>query len=310
MLKILSIVGPTATGKTSFALWLAEKLVTDQRVAGVDLISADSRQVYQELPIISGADIPMDLHPKIKIYGVAIIGVEDDWSVAHFRQFALPLIEKSLAEGRLPIIVGGTGLYHRHLFNPELDDQPGPDLQLRKELADKSVVELQTVLGQLSPSRLEAMNDSDRHNPRRLVRAIEQARHDGDRPTTNIDTIPVDFEQLTIGLTDTLENIEQKIKLRVEERWQQGAIEEVKNLKEKAISDFPALTSTGVKEILQYLDGQLTEEQTKTAWALREFQYAKRQLTWWKKEPEIHWYDVSEKGWNLQARQLMYSQIT
>lgn len=295
--KILSIVGPTATGKTAFALWLAERLIDENKVKGIDLISADSRQVYRELPIISGADIPTHLPPQIIVHGVGMIGIDDDWSVAHFRRFALPIIERSLAEGRLPVIVGGTGLYHRHLFNPELDQQPGPDEKLRAELQSNTVSQLQEMLVELNPDRLAMMNDSDRQNPRRLVRAIEQAHH---LPSEKVEIPQSPWDVLTIGLIDSLETIEEKITQRVEERWQSGALEEVQRLV-GLTNDRPALTSLGVTEIIQFLNGSVSEAEAKSLWALHEFQYAKRQLTWWKKEIDVNWFQVDQSNWLQQA---------
>lgn len=312
MKKLVSIVGPTATGKTSLALWLSERLIAEQKIAGVDLISADSRQVYRELPIISGADIPDNVPEQITIHGVGIINVDEEWSVAHFRNWALPIIEQSITAGHLPIIVGGTGLYHRHLFNLELAEQPGPDLKLRAELQILSVEALQSRLGQLSAERLVAMNDSDRQNPRRLVRAIEQVTNKRELLPIIVQQSLPNFKRFTIGLTDSLDHLEQKIAQRVAERWQQGAVDEVKKVMEKLEStalDLPGLSATGVKEIGQYLDGQSTEEHAKQAWILREFQYAKRQLTWWKKESEVKWYQVDHANWKEMIYQELLSAV-
>ena len=143
--QLLSIVGPTAVGKTSFTLDLVDFLNSNQDIKfdGYDLISADSRQVYRDLMIISGADVPATFtrqdgngqyfkKDNIKLFGLLDLEYSDEWSLAHFKKYAQQLIKQSWQENRLPIIVGGTGLYHQYLFNDSPTISIKPNLGLIK----------------------------------------------------------------------------------------------------------------------------------------------------------------------------------
>ncbi len=302
-LQVVAVVGPTATGKTKKALELAQKAMANNKYAGVDLISVDSRQVYQGLEVITGADVPdefkqaesaqykysffTNISKTIRIFGISILNLSEEWSVAHFRQMARGIIVKSLAENRLVILVGGTGLYHRHLFSddPLLAVPPNPIL--RASLEKLSIDSLQKRLEKINSEKLAQMNVSDRVNKRRLMRAIEVAsatfefapgsvQHDKEIHLSNI-------QVKQIFLTLPLSEIEEKITHRVHERFAGGAIEEVKRLLNLSLPpSAPVLSTLGVPEISQYLQEKITAKQCQSLWALHEYQYAKRQLTWWK----------------------------
>ena len=327
--KLLSIIGPTAVGKTSFSLKLIDHLNNDSKYDGYNLISADSRQVYKDLMIISGADVPSDLIRKEKIigdttsieyfqkdnlrlFGLLDLNYQDEWSLAHFKKYAQKLIKQSWKENRLPIIVGGTGLYHQYLFNDSSTIGIGPNNELRKQLSGFSLAELQQKLEEIDKDRFEEMNNSDKNNPVRLIRAIEVEQYYlnnpdkkqleknsdhqyGERP---------EFDHLIIGLTDELKNIQEKISQRVAERFENGAIIEVENLSSK-VEEFglnkQITTATGVKEIKAYLDETMSKDECLIKWSLREYQYAKRQLTWWKNKNGIIWYEIDNESWQKRA---------
>lgn len=315
--KMISIVGPTAVGKTGFALDLIDYIKSNSELssqfAGFDVMSADSRQVYKDLAVISGADLPQDFQSEgsyfikddIKIHGILMLNYQEEWSLAHFKKFAEKIIRNSWKQSRLPIVVGGTGLYHDHLFSDSSQIWIGPNEDIRKELDSFSVEELQKRLKEVNEDKFFSMNNSDQNNPVRLIRAIEVAvglqlvESGDDRKTEDID-----FVHLMVGLTDQLEPIEERIKQRVVERFENGAIQEVEEIQQKS-QDFPVnkqlTTATGVKEIQAYLDGDVEKEQCLEKWSLREFQYAKRQLTWWKNKENIIWYKVSEQNWQKSA---------
>lgn len=323
--KLLSIVGPTGVGKTSLALALCESL-KDAPYKGFNLISADSRQVYKNLKIISGADVPEGFVPnlddeisvhfyekdRVRIYGVSILPYQAEWSVSHFRSFARQVIEEAWLNNRLPILVGGTGLYHDQLFNPSpiLDIKPDPEL--RAELSQLNLKDLQNKLKEISPARFEKLNNSDYFNPTRLTRAIEIAMWEKENQ------LEVDQEiaensfkpdrHLVIGLKDELDNIKTKIFSRVEERFIDGAKKEVSRLAdlfEQYGRNKQLLSATGVREIQAYLDGQIEKSETLEKWTLREFQYAKRQLTWWKNRPEVKWFETNKENWRDEAINLV-----
>lgn len=330
--KIISIVGPTGVGKTSWALkltdWLLDLFAENQlpRV-GVDLISADSRQVYRDLKIISGADVPVDfvenssLEPtehyfaqgKISLYGLSMLPYSAEWSVSHFRDFAQQVIANSLSQNRLPIVIGGTGLYHEHLFNPSPILDVRPNLKLRQELCADTVPQLQQYLQKLAPTQLEKMNHSDVNNPTRLTRAIELALWQSKpRVVPNLALVREkklpELRQLTIGLSDDLEKIKAKIAERVAERFAHGAMREVEKLADSMQEIGPnkqLLSATGVREMQAYLNGEVEGSEMLAQWSLREFQYAKRQLTWWKKRQNVHWFKVGQPNWYDEAKQLV-----
>lgn len=305
--KALSIVGPTAVGKTGTALWLAERLLSESTVTGVDLIAADSRQVYRELPVLSGVDLPEDWiedksslshsffsHPDlpISLHGVQIISCRDEWSAAHFAKFAQEVLESSWQTGRLPILVGGTGLYLQQLSAPAASLGVAPDLELRESLEAFTVPELQERLALHSPATLERLNHSDRNNSRRLIRAIEVASAQPPIAPEK-DIIPV-ATVTTIGLHDELSSIAERITKRVQERFHSGAQREV----ERLLSDVagiskPVLSTLGIKEITAFLEGEAAEEAVIEKWSRRELQYAKRQLTWLKKYGNATWFSVA-----------------
>jgi tRNA dimethylallyltransferase len=335
MKKIISVVGSTASGKTSLALKIAsyilqpnpylkqnlntectnvlDRLIPNENFSGIDLISVDSRQVYKGLEVLSGADVPDNFklvesesefgiessifkHTKLDIclHGVSIINFNQDWSVAHFKDFATKIIVNSFKNNRLPILVGGTGLYHEHLFKLDNNLYVPPNYELREKAKNLSLVDLQNWLEEVNSEKLKKMNNSDINNPRRLIRAIEISVGVPDlKEDVNFEELKHnEFEIEKFGIDLNLEKIEQKIKLRVDQRFNDGAVEEVKGLlKECAVKDLPVCSTLGVNDISEFLDSKTTQIQCKENWALHEFQYAKRQLTWFKKQIDIIWLD-------------------
>ena len=339
---IYSVVGPTASGKTERALELAEKLLRDRRwkiederdVIGVNLVSVDSRQVYKGLEVTTGADVPVEFRllknpnftypffkhqtKPINLHGVSVIDVTDDWSVIHFVQMASQIINWSIKCRWAMILVGGTGLYHRQLRwfleGKKIVNIP-PNKAIRQKAAKLSIKELQDWLKQVDESRLAGMNQSDRNNPRRLVRAIEVGtyklkkdnnhRHpelvlesyvsnlrDSERFVTNASIFENDNNDFRYKLVwqtikvfpDDFETLTAKIRKRVIKRLDQGALDEVKKLLTLNLNpQEQVMTTLGVPEMRQFLEGKITQEELINLWSLRELQYAKRQLTWWKK---------------------------
>lgn len=303
-LVVFSIIGPTSVGKTSFAFEKASELLSDG-FAGVDVISVDSRQVYQGLEVLTGADVPSgwsqhtqpDLpYPffvtpddRIRLHGISIVRPDYFWSVTEFVQFARTIIESSRKLGRAVILVGGTGLYHQALFGETATFQVPPNDALREKAAAMSVSQLQDWLSEENPNILASMNESDRANKRRLIRQIEIAVFAKDASTLTVKK-PVqttDWTQLkteTVLLTRTLDELQTNITKRVAERFEQGAVAEVEKLLASSVSaTAPVWTTLGIPEIKQFLANDLSATECKQLWALHEFQYAKRQLTWWRK---------------------------
>ena len=290
-------MGPTATGKTALALKIGQALLDSKKIKKIHLLSADSRQVYKELEVLTGADIPnawllekdnkfdypFFTNPKknICIHGVKIISVNDDWSAAHFKKL-FENLKKNIKNDEKIIIVGGTGFYHRQIETEAETLGIKPNLKLRAELDSKALAELQTILKKIDAQKLASMNNSDINNSRRLIRAIEIAQN---KDTKSSAIKKLNYKKLYLSLSK--EEIVQKIEKRVEARFDWALSE----IKEMAKLDFdwnlPALTSTGVKYLKQLLNNKLSKKECLELWTIQELQYAKRQITWWKKSKDL-----------------------
>lgn len=283
MNKLLVICGPTATGKTKLAFDLAKKF------NGIP-ISADSRQVYKFMDIGTGKEGQM--------LGYDLVNPDEEFSVSKYLDFANNAIKKIYGENKLPILVGGTGLYIKAVINGIETANIPPDKKIREKYNNKSVKELFEVLSKLNPKKANSMNDSDKKNPRRLVRAIEITTQMTNYkwPMAN----KKNYDSLIIGLTIPLEALETKISKRVDDRINAGFETEVKFLKENGYwNGAPSRT-------LGYKDWPDIDK-----WKLEELKYAKRQLTWFKKEKRINWFDVTSNSYKDEVENLIskwYSQ--
>jgi len=268
MKKVLIICGPTATGKTKLAVTLAKKF-------SGEIISADSRQVYQGMDIVTGKDKPKG----VKIHGLDLVKPDEEFSVAHFVKYAHSLINQI----RFPIIVGGTGLYLDSLINPPKTLSVKPNWELRKKLEIKSIRELQNQLKKLDPHRWRSMNRSDQQNPRRLIRAIEVNLQGQSLQLPSERTDLNKFDVLWIGLTAKKEILDQLIVKRVKARVKAGAVKEWQKLKIKYKQNLPSMSGIGYRELPDI-----------NRWIKAEQQYSRRQLTWFKKNANIHWFDITQ----------------
>lgn len=253
--KLLVICGPTATGKTALAAGIAKKF-------NGELVSADSRQVYRGMDICTGKD-----RPDVPIWLYDVADPDEDFSVGHWVRLAKGAIGDILKRNKLPIVVGGTGLYiHALLYPFETIDIP-PNKILRKKLQALSVQKLQALIPKGD------MNNSDWNNPRRLIRKIEIARY----KKIKIKQEQI-YDALVVGLTAPLPILDARIDSRYAQRIRQGMKEEIDILIKKYGRDLPSMSVIG----------------------LNEHAYARRQMTWFKKQKGIQWFNVSD--WKHQNR--------
>ncbi|HEX9008241.1 MAG TPA: tRNA (adenosine(37)-N6)-dimethylallyltransferase MiaA [Patescibacteria group bacterium] len=284
MQKVLIICGPTATGKTSLALKIAKIL------GGASILSADSRQIYTGLDIVSGKDIPKDLDSSIRFFGINLFKPNQIANLSEYVGYARKVLKEEISENHPVIIVGGTGLYLKGLTE-ELSDIGVPnDLDLRDRLSSLSTASLQDELKKLDQNKFDSLNNSDKNNPRRLIRYIEIASN-GDHKKI-LTSLP-DVEFVWIGLSPRA-NLAELIKDRVVERISHGAVDEVKKLlKNYPDTGLPIYSSLGVKELITFIDNKISDVDMIDLWTRSEINYSKRQMVWFKKQPNIIWYDES-----------------
>ena len=277
--QLLIICGPTATGKTKLGLKLA-------KIFNGQVISADSRQVYQGMDIGTGKDKPSNGQT---ILGLDLVKPDQKFSVANFVKFTLPAIKKIQSKNQLPILVGGTGLYLKAITDPFQTIHIKANLKLREKLADKNVLDLQKILQSLAPKKFTSMNHSDRLNPRRLIRAIEIAK--SGKP---LSTLKPNFNSLWIGLKTNKDTLDKRVEKRVHQRIKQGSQAEVKKLLDQGYSwDLPSMSAMGYQQWRPFFKKpKISRQKVITTWITAEKQYLRRQLTWFNRQKQVHWFDL------------------
>jgi tRNA dimethylallyltransferase len=282
------ITGQTATGKTEVAIEIAKK-------QNGEIICADSRQVYKYLDIVTGKDKEKFKEATIPVWGLDLIDPNVIFSSHEFAEYATQKINDITSRNKTPIIVGGSYLYIKHLLYG-FDVRVGPDATLRDRLEKMSVEELQAHVEVLfKKNNIEnPMNQSDWHNPRRLIRKIEILRSESIKETEKNDTNLEAKNVELIGLQHkTKELLIERITSRVEKRIVAGAIDEVKSMLAKGFKPAdPGMLTIGCKQIVDFLEGETTEEQMRKEWITKEVQYAKRQYTFMKQNASIEWREV------------------
>lgn len=296
---MLIITGQTATGKTNLALDLAIK-------KNGQLINFDSRQIYKNLDIITGKDLPKDSkyhlvenlndyqigyylinyqNQPIKLWLYDICQPNQYFSSFQFVNCAKIVIEKIKKENSLPILVGGSYFYLKH-FLYGFDYQVPPNHKLRQKLNQLSVEKLQQILIKIKKNIKKDFNQSDWQNPRRLIRKIEILTYDKKQKNNNTDKIK-DFEIIGLFFKDKSQ-LKEKITQRVINRLNNGAIDEVEKLLKSGFKKTnPGLNTIGYKQIIDYLENKINKNQMIENWINAEVNYAKRQLTFMKKDKNI-----------------------
>lgn len=286
MCNLLCIVGPTGVGKTAKAIEIAS-------LAPSILVSADSRQVYRDMDIVTGKDHPKD----VDIYGVDILNPDEPCSVSVWYDAVMPHIQAAWQAKQLVIVVGGTGLYFKALTGDIATIQVPINQSLRDRLSTLSITELQEQLWEADPDKFARLNHSDQDNPRRLVRAIEIATS----PQKPIITKRT-YESKIIGLKIPSDaEYRNDIETRVHTRLHDGAIEETRKLLVKYDKSVQSMSAIGYRSILAFLEGIYTEEEMVNKWVTDELAYAKRQMTWFAKIDQIKWYDRGVTGRQIYA---------
>ena len=282
--KLLVILGPTASGKSDLAIKIAQ-------LFNGEIISADSRQIYQGMNIGTGKVLQDDnknlefLSSGIRHHLLDIVSPQEYFSVAQYQKLALDAISDILQRDKLPIICGGTGLYISATIEGWQLPKIKPQEILRQELENLTTQELFQKLQQLAPERAQTI---DQNNKRRLVRALEIIL--SGQTIAPLKKRPLTYDIFIIGIKRNNEELKQRIKLRLEQRLTQGMIEEIKKLKINGVSS-RRLEDFGLEYrwVNRYLENKIDFETMKNNLYHDICQYAKRQMTWFKKIPNVHW---------------------
>lgn len=290
MKKLLVICGPTGTGKTGLALRLAKNF-------DGEVLSADSRQVYKGMDIGTGKDLGEIEKSGVKVWGLDLVLPNERFSVAQYLEVGERVVESILDRRHLPIVVGGTGLYIKGLIDGISTTQILPNFDLRLRLNKMSVSDLLAELSRVDSSKAKAMNESDRKNPRRLVRAIEIAI-DKSKNEKQVSFSKKDYDVLWVGLKLDKKKLDGRIKKRVMKRIEEGFEEEIKRLLESGVNwEDQALQALGYRQWRTFVEGECERDEAINEWVAEEQKYAKRQMTWFRAEKRIFWFDVGEEGW-------------
>lgn len=295
--KIIAIVGPTASGKTDLGLALAKKF-------NGEIISADSRQVYKKMDIGTAKPKGEWVNEKYEVRGVPhymmdIVEPDKDFSLADFKNQAVQHIQNTLRRGKLPIIVGGTGLYVWAIIDNLDIPKVKPDLQLRKKLEEKSVAELAAMLQEID---LDAAQKIDIKNPRRVLRALEVAITSGKSFVAQQTKSEPLFEALQIGMQITKEELDERIDLRVDKQIKEGLVEETKGLLEQGFGwNLSSMSGIGYRQIGYYLRGEMSLTEAIAILKRDTKRYAKRQMTWFKRDKRITWIKNTDTAASLVA---------
>ena len=285
--RVLCVVGPTACGKTTLGILLAKRY-------GGEVVSADSMQIYRGLRIGTAAPTSEEMD-GVPHHMVAVAEPWEQWSAARYAQTAIPVIDGILARGKLPILVGGTGLWldaavRGHGFAP---GSAGGEVRrhLQERLAKDGSGPLLSELRQVDPESAERLHPSDE---KRILRALEVYLETGKTISAhNAETaaLPPRYDAVWIGLQfSNREDMKALIDRRVDAMVEQGHLDEVRALLGLGLPrSATAMQAIGYKEFLEVLEGTRTEAEAIAEVKLRSRQYAKRQLTWLRRNSAIHW---------------------
>ena len=285
--RVLCVMGPTASGKTKMAVALARRF-------GGEVVSVDSMQIYRGMTIGTAAPTAAEME-GVPHHMIAVADPAEQWSAARFCQAADACIQDILSRGKLPVLAGGTGLYLDALIRGD-DFAPGSQggevrLRLQRELREQGPEALLERLRTVDPETAGRLHLRDE---KRILRALEIYEQTGE-PMSLRDRRgrqrPDRYEAVYIGLSfRDREDLRQRIDRRVDDMVRQGLLQEVQDLLDSGLPrDATALQAIGYKQFLAVADGAATTDQAVEEVKLRSRQYAKRQLTWLRRNPDIHW---------------------
>ncbi len=286
---VIVICGPTASGKTALSIELAKKI-------NGEVVSADSMQIYKDMDIGSAKPTKEEMG-DIKHYMIDFVSPDERYSVADYKKQAIGAIEEILKKGKTPIVVGGTGLYVDSLIygieyqNIKLDEE------YRNELEKIAEVEgLEKLYNKAKEIDEEAIKNISKNDKKRIIRILEIYKATGKTKTeqeieSRKNEVPYDYRVFALNMDR--EVLYERINKRVDIMVEQGLIREVENICKKYKKYPTAMQALGYKEIKEYLEGTLTKEEAIEKIKIETRRYAKRQLTWFRKNKQTIWLDAS-----------------
>jgi tRNA dimethylallyltransferase len=294
--QALVLAGPTAVGKSELALELAERL-------GGEIISVDSMQVYRGMDI-GTAKPSMAQRARVPHHLIDVVEVTQPFDAAQFVRLAGQAVTEIQARGKFPMLCGGTGLYFKALFEG-LGHGPKADPGLRAQLTVTPLVQLLAELAERDPVTYQRI---DRQNPRRVIRAVEVIRltakpfsaqrapwgaPDGMHNATS----EGQTANCCLGITRDSGDLHRRIQARVEEMFRRGLVAETKGLLERGLDHNPtAMQALGYRQVVEHLRGQRPLDETLELVKIRTRQFAKRQMTWFRRQARLHWLRLEPDG--------------
>lgn len=281
------ICGPTASGKTGLSIELAKKM-------DGEIISSDSMQIYQDMNI-GTAKPTIEEMEGIKHYLLDFVPPNQKYSVAQFKKDAVQAIETILQKGKVPIIVGGTGLYidalTKNIEYPKIETDMNYRHELELEMKKEGLTKLYERAKQIDEQAMQTISQNDQ---KRIMRVLE-IYHQTGKTKTQLEKEsrmkPIPYHYLVFAIQMDRAMLYERINIRVDKMIKDGLIEEVENLLKK-YQEFPtAMQGLGYKEVATYLKGECTKEEMIEKLKMETRRYAKRQLTWFRKDKEIQWID-------------------
>jgi tRNA dimethylallyltransferase len=286
--KLVVILGPTASGKSSLAVKLAKKF-------NGEIISADSRQVYKGMDIGTGKITKKEME-GVPHYLLSIVSPKKIYTASQYRKEALKRIKKVLSEGKVPFLVGGTGFYIQFVIDGIKTPEVPPDWKLRKKLSKKTAEELYGMLKKMDRERAKGI---DKNNPRRLIRAIEIIKKTG-KTVPKIEKNPLPLNVIQIGIKKSPEEIKKLIRRRLLKRLGSGMAKEVENLHKEGVS-WKRLEEFGLeyRYVSMYLRGKIEYGDMVEELQKEIEHFSKRQMTWFKRDQRIHWVKNYKEAYQL-----------
>jgi tRNA dimethylallyltransferase len=284
---LLVILGPTAVGKTSLSIQVAKQL-------SAEILSADSRQFYREMKIGTARPDESDLR-LVRHHFMGHLSIQDPYNVSMYEADALRTLDALFQKNPIAILTGGSGLFIKAVCHG-IDELPDPDPALREKLKatfdSYGIMPLQTQLKELDPAFFEIV---DRSNPKRLLRALEVCITTGKPYSSLRKNSPAlrNFKTIQLGLSREKADLYARINQRVDQMMEQGLMKEAEGL--YPFRELNALNTVGYKELFLYFDGKLTLDRAIENIKTNSRRYAKRQMTWFRKENDIHWMDATKE---------------